>query len=440
MGSARALAIGGPWAALRARSAAGSGAVTIAASSGALVMTLGTGVLLARALGPAGRGEVAAILTAPQMVGWIFLLGSSQTISYFRAREPQHAGALLGTWLVLTVPLGAAAIALGELLLPAIMAAQTGEALALAQLFMLTAGLVLLTESVLGFLLGAEHFLVFNALKVLSPALVAACYVGAWLAGGLSVAWAVWSFAAVNVAVVAGAIAFLVVRHGIARPRLALARRTLWYGARAHSTNVSFLLNARLDLLILPAFVPAATVGLYSVATNVSWIVFALAGSVAAVVLPVAARQGAGEGPATVLRSVRATLVLAIGLAIGLGVVAGPLVALVFGARFAGSVDALRILLPGSVLYAGALVLVSGLYAADRPFTAACAQASGLLVTVAGLLIFLRSGGIGAAAWVSTAAYATVFAAALVAYRRTTGLGWRALAMLSRRRVPARAT
>jgi O-antigen/teichoic acid export membrane protein len=426
--AARAIALAGP---LRARSrrASGSGALTIAASAGALAMTLGTGVLLARVLDPAGRGEVAAILTAPQMIGWVFLLGSTQTISYFRAREPESAGALLGTWLVLTIPLSAAAVVLGELLLPSIMAAQTDAALALAQLFMLTAGLVLLTESVLGFVLGAEHFLLFNALKVLVPALVAASYVGAWLAGELTVAWAVWSFAAVNLLVVAGVVAFLVRRHGLARPRLDLARRTLWYGAKAHSTNVSFLLNARLDLLILPAFVPAATVGLYSVATNVSWIVFALAGSVAAIVLPVAARQGATLGPATVARSVRATLFVALGLAAGLALVAGPLVHLVFGASFDASVGALRILLPGSVLYAVALVLVSGLYAANRPFTAACVQGTGLVVTVAGLLLFLRPGGIEAAAWVSTAAYATVFAGALLAYRRASGLPWRAFAV-----------
>src|SRR5204862_207157 len=133
---------------------------------------------------------------------------------------------------------------------------------------------------------GAEHFALFNGLKVLAPALVAGCYVSAWLAGTLTVAVAVWSFAAVNGVVVAAAIAYLVRRHGVAWPRVALARRTLWYGAKA--------------------------------------------------------------------------------------------------------------------------------------------QGTGLVVTVGGLLVFLRAGGIEAAAWVSTAAYATVFACALVAYRRAAKLPWRA--------------
>jgi hypothetical protein len=52
-------------------------------------------------------------------------------------------------------------------------------------------------------------------------------------------------------------------------------------------------------------------------------------------------------------------------------------------------------------------------------------QAAGLVVTVVGLLVFLPSGGITAAAIVSTVAYGTVFVSALVAYQRATGLAWR---------------
>ena len=84
----------------------------------------------------------------------------------------------------------------------------------------------------------------------------------------------------------------------------------------------------------------------------------------------------------------------------------------------------LRILLPGTVLLAASAVLVSGLYAANRPTAATGAQVAGLVVTVVGLLVFLPGHGIVAAALVSTAAYATVFTTALVAYRRCAGLGW----------------
>lgn len=422
----------GAFAAIRARGLGGAGALTVASSGLALVMNLATGVLLARALGPGGRGASTAVLTAPQMVGWLFLVGSSQAVSYFRAREPQRAAALLGTWLVLLIPLSLAAIAVGELLLPVLLGAQTSATLALGQLFMATTALVLLTETTLGFVLGSERFLLFNTLKVLAPACVAGAYVLGWATGRFSVAWAVWSFALVQVVVIAGTLAYLIRRDGIGWFDRDLARRSLWYGLKGHSTNISFLLNARLDLVILPAFVSATTVGLYSVATSVSWVVFVLAGSVAAIALPLAVREGGRGGPATIISATRMTFAIAVALAVVIGALAAPIVRVVYGADFLSCVTALRLLLPGSVLYAAALVLVSGLYAAGRPFTAAIAQASGMVITVVGLVLFLRRDGIVGAAWVSTVAYSTVFATALLSYRRAAGLTWSALARPAR--------
>src|SRR5271154_5800798 len=94
----------GALAAIRTRGVGGAGVLTVASSGLALVMNLATGVLLARALGPAGRGAATAVLTAPQMGGWLFLVRSRPAVSYSRAREPQRAAALLGTWLVLLIP------------------------------------------------------------------------------------------------------------------------------------------------------------------------------------------------------------------------------------------------------------------------------------------------------------------------------------------------
>jgi antigen flippase len=399
------------------------GALTVGASALTLLSNLGTGVLLARVLGTAGRGATAAILTATQVFAWLFLIGSTQTISHYQARDPDRGPALLGTWLVLLLPLSACAVAVGELLLPVVMAAQSHHTIAVARLFMLTAGLVLLTELIAGYLLGRRHFVLFNALRVLTPLSVALAYVALWLLGDLSVASAVWSYAAVQALALALALAVCVHAHGIGRPDWGLARETLWYGIRAHSTNISTLLTARLDLLIMPAILTASSVGLYSVATNVSWIVFVLAGSTAMLVVPVATSAGE-RAPAIVIRSLHGTTILALVLAAVIAVIAGFAVRLVYGTAFAPSVLSLRLLLPGSVFYAMALVLVSGLYAAHRPFMAAATQGCGLIVTVVGLVLFLKRGGIEAAAIVSTVSYTLVFVIAAMTYRSVAGLAW----------------
>jgi O-antigen/teichoic acid export membrane protein len=223
---------------------------------------------------------------------------------------------------------------------------------------------------------------------------------------------------------VVGFLAIRVVgRHGLGRPSRRLARTTLWFGVRAHSQSTAGIVNTRLDLLIIPAFLAATSVGLYSVATNVSWMVITVSGSLASIVFPAAASRGL-EGRTTVVKSVYATLVLAGAMAATIGLVAGFGVRIVYGSSFGGSVGPLRILLVGAVFYAGASVLFSGLYALNRPFTAAIAQLTAAVVTVVGLLVFLKHDGITAAATVSTIAYCLVFVLSLVFYRRAAGMRW----------------
>src|SRR2546423_12584571 len=120
---------------------------------------------------------------------------------------------------------------------------------------------------------------------------------------------------------------------------------------------------------MLPAFVASASVGLYSVATNVSLIIYQLSNTFAGLVLPAAARDPE-RGPVKVVGSLWASLLLAGLLALGLAVFARPLLGLVYGDNFRDAADPLLLILPGAVLFAGSSILAAGVYAAGRPFTA----------------------------------------------------------------------
>jgi O-antigen/teichoic acid export membrane protein len=402
------------------------GALTVGVTIATLCVNLVTGILLARALGPVGRGEIAAVLAAVPIVGWLFSMGCREAVTYHQAKRPQDAGALLTSWLVVIVPLGIAGTALGEALLPYVLAAQDGETVRLAQLLMLSLLLFFVSELVYGVLLGDRDFLFYNAVRLGQPLVIACCYLSLWAGDALSVGSAVLVIFLASLADTFVVATRVLRRHTLARPDPRLTRMTLWYGLRAHGTATGGALTTRLDLMIIPAFLSAATVGLYSVAANVSWIVVTVSASLAPLVLPTAAAQEGG-GRRTVVRSVHATLAVAVVVAAVLAVSAGFAVPLVYGSAFEGSVAPLRLLLAGSVLYAGATVLFSGLYALNRPFTAAVNQVGGILVTVVGLVIFLEDGGIWAAAIVSSVAYTTVFGCAVVTYRRAAGLTWRDL-------------
>jgi O-antigen/teichoic acid export membrane protein len=211
-----------------------------------------------------------------------------------------------------------------------------------------------------------------------------------------------------------------------------LGLTSLWYGVRGQGSTVATNVTARLDVAMLPAFVTTANVGLYSVAANMSLIVHQLSNTFAGLVLP-AAVSDPDRSRIKVVGSLWASLLVAVLLALVLAVFARPLIGLVYGDSFRDAAEPLLLLLPGVVLFAGSSILAAGVYAAGRPFTATFAQLLGMAVTIVGLFVFLRSGGITAAAIVSTVSYATVFVAMLIAYKSVSDTPWRSFLPTPRR-------
>ncbi|KAA0575395.1 oligosaccharide flippase family protein [Azospirillum sp. B21] len=407
------------------RSFARDGVATILVTAATMGLGLLTGVLVARTLGPDGRGALTAVLTTAQLLGWLFGMGCGKAVTYALSRDPSAGGRLLTTWTLMLLPVATAAVLAGHLLLPTLLAAQPPETLELARLYLPMIALALLSELAMGLVLGDQDFRSFNALNFLQPAGVAVSYAVLWAVGLFTVETAVIAQAAMSTLVLVAALLLLLRRHGIGRLDLSLGRSTAWYAMRTHGDVVGGVITQRLDLLIIPAFLPAAQVGLYALATSLSWLIVNLSSALATVVMPAATRRGR-SGRDLVLNSLQATFAVGGVLGGGLFLLADIAIGLVYGPSFADSALPLRLLLPGAVLYAAASILLNGLYAENRPFTATLANLLGMVVTVGGLLLFLRSGGILAAAVVSTIAYALVFVAAAALYRRATGLPWRA--------------
>lgn len=382
-----------------------------------------TGIIIARALGPSGRGEIAAILTLVLTSTWLFSFGSTEAISYRQSREPETAPQLISIWLVVVAVSSLMAIAVAELILPLLFSAQTDAATDLARLYIPVVSLSLAVTMLNGVLLGDQDFLAYNLIRLIYPGTVAVAYVGCLIAGVLSVEAALIANA---VGMGLGSLAALVRclrRHGIARPERGLFQATLWYGVRAHGGSVAGFVNARLDLLILPAFLSAASVGLYSIATNVTSLIGTLTGTIAIFALPIAARlQGASVR--TVIRTLHATLLIGLTIGIAIALMASFAVELLYGSAFADAVAPLRIMLPGEILDACSVVLWAGLLAANRPFLSSAAAGPGAILTIVGLVLFLESGGIIAAAIVTSTVHTVVFTISVLLYRHVKELSW----------------
>ena len=388
-----------------------------------LITNLATGIIVARALGPAGRGELAATLLISQIAAWSTSIGSTEAISYHHARHPKDAGRVMTSWLVLMVPLALLAVVATELLLPVLFAAQTDEALDLARLYMLTVPLILVQGVFSGNLLADEDFNFYNLTRFVLPAFAAVSYALLWLVDDFTVAWALAANAAATLITLALLGWRSLRRYPLGGFDWPLLRKTSWYGLKSHGGSISATISARLDLAIIPAFLTAASVGLYSVATNISSILPVLTGTVALMALPVAARrQGSAR---TVILTLQATAAIALAIAIPLEILAPFALELVYGAGFGEAAEPLRLLLPGAVAQAAGTVLWSGMLAEDRPLAATMAILPGAIATVVGLIVFLPRYGLNAAAIITSVVALTQMIALAELYRRTLKIRWR---------------
>src|SRR5829696_8865912 len=296
-----------------------------------LVTNLVTGIIVARALGPAGRGEIAAILLVAQLCVWFFSGGATEAVAYRLARKPEDGPKLLGTWLAIGIPLALLAIVIGEVALPILFSAQTGETIDLARIYLAIVLVMMLQTVQWGMLLGAHDFTFYNATRLLQPALVAVGYVACLALDAFTVKAAlVVNGVAVGAAFILAGMRLLR-REKLGRPDRAVVRETLSFGLKAHMGSVAGLVNARLDLLIVPAFLGAASVGLYSVATNVTSIIITLTATIATIVMPVAARRQ-NQSPRTVIRTFQVVIVIGVAIALPLAAIAEFALGIVYGA------------------------------------------------------------------------------------------------------------
>ena len=399
-----------------------AGILTYLFSGATLVANLVTGVITARALGPDGRGVTVALLTLTQLIGFVFAAGATQSLSYFVARRPEDAPRLLTTWSLMLLPLAALGIVIGQLLLP-VLFEEGSEALTVGRWFVFAIVLVIGAELYCGLLLGLHDFFVYNALRLAQPLLTAIAFIVLWPLDALTVESALIATSLATIGSLVVGFGRAVTRAGVGAPDLRLGARSLWYGIRGQGSSVATNLTARLDVAMLPGYVSNASVGIYSVATNVSLIVYALANTFSGLVLPAAAREPE-RASLKVIGSLWAVLLIAGAMAVILAALAEPLLGLVYGEDFEAAARSLRLLLPGAVLFACSSILTAGIYAAGYPFTATLTQLLGMAATVIGLVAFLPSGGITAAALVSSASYALIFVASLVAYKKLASVAW----------------
>lgn len=173
-------------------------------------------------------------------------------------------------------------------------------------------------------------------------------------------------------------------------------RSALRFGSGSMLGELAGLLASRVDLFIVAAFAGLATVGVYSVALAVTEVLILVPNAAAMLLLSRTARSPDAD---TTRRVVKVSMAATAALAVVVAVAAPTAVPLVFGEPFEDAVGLIWVLSLGSIVAAGAKVLVADLLGSGVSVPRFTSAISGLLVmSVADVVLVPQYGAAGAAA------------------------------------------
>lgn len=383
-------------------------AITAAANMATAGLNVATGVLLARLLGPNGRGELAAIVAAPLFVASLATMGLDQSVAYFSARDPSRSRTAGITSLLVAAPVGLALFGGTWAALPYILSSQRPGVMSTSRVYLLFIAAMILGGILPQMLRGLERYVVWNTTRLLPTLAWVALVIVAFVNGLRD---------PVQLALLAIVVRFvtLPVEVGLSlgygggsfRPGSRdEAIQLLRFGLPSIGATLPRMTNLRLDQVLLAAVVEPRSLGLYAVAVSWAGAVHPLLNAIASVTTPRLARGGTGAQAVVATRTVRGSLHLAFGLGTAWLVLTPFLLPIVVGSEYRAAIPLAMALAVAGATDAWGNVLHETSRGLGQPTWPLRAELAGMAVTLVTLWPAVGLWDTNGAAAVSLAAYA----------------------------------
>jgi O-antigen/teichoic acid export membrane protein len=370
-----------------------------------------SGVIVARTVGPAVRGEYAAVISWFGVLLLLGELGQSAAVCYYVASDPRRARGYVATSRAMMMITGACALLVGLAVAPLL--AHGNPQLTSAYRVVFGGSAIAFIGTGYTFSLQATSTQRWNLVRISQPALALAMIITARLLDQLTLGTAIGVMLA-SMAVQLGYAYYLCRQCGLAPGRVeaSLISPLVKCGLAQFGAITPSALNSFLDQLVLSQLVRPADLGRYAIAVSVTTVPMPLVLAIGNVAFPrLAARQGnIGSGIRLALTAVAVAASIASAILLPLAASAYWLIPAVFGPAYRGAVPLLWILTPGGVFLACGQVVGDLLRGLGRPGQVAMAQGLTAVCAVILLVALLPVAGVMAAAVASTVGYAMALA------------------------------
>ncbi|HEX5702335.1 MAG TPA: oligosaccharide flippase family protein [Pyrinomonadaceae bacterium] len=374
----------------------------------------------ARALGPAGRGDLLIVVLWPPFIAMFAAVGMPTAYRYWIAKEPERASALFSNAVIYTALVGTVCIGIADLVIPYLVGERTPEVMTLLRIYQINIPAALFLDLMRGMLEGTRRFGWAGAARAIFFGVQAFGFAVLWFAGHLTVTTAMISM------ITAQTVAMGVASVGVwrqFRPRWEPSwpdfKRTMNYGARDYMGNLADFTTLRLDQLMLGAMASNVAIGLYVMAVRLSEVTNLAGGAIASALMPeVAAASTQEAAEALWATSLRMSVYIQTLVLIPLWMGAPYALKFLFGEEFVPATSALRWLLLAAAVWSWGSVVISGLRGFGYPGLSTTARFLAAVVTAVLLLILLPRLGITGAAIASFVGYTVMFVVALISFMK----------------------
>ena len=382
-----------------------------------LVIAIAMSIVLARSLGPTGRGAVAVAFSLALVLVQVGTFGVATANPYYIGQAPQTRDRLVANSVLIAIVAGVGMAAVGVLVRLVAPGALQGVGATDLTIALGAIPVILLAKFLQSVLLGEGRMVAYNAAELATSVLTLAVLAALAAADGLDVRAALIVLVAGRVAA-AAAFVRLTTTSWRTRPDLQLARTMLGYGFRVYAATLLAFLVIRIDMLLVNAYVGPGQAGLYAVAVALADALYILP-SVVAVNLFAHVARGADD--ATTAAVFRSLAIVYLSVCAAAALLAGPAITLVYGGAFSDAAALFQWLAPGIFCLGMLNVLAQHFAGRGFPLAAALVWVAGLALNIAINLIFLPGGPTYVASIASSAAYLLLLVLHVRMFARRTG-------------------
>jgi O-antigen/teichoic acid export membrane protein len=390
------------------------------ADASILLSNIVSSLIGARALGPAGRGDLLVVVLWPPVVAMLAGLGLPTAYRYWMAKEPERASKLFSNAVIYTLAVGVISIGVAYLIVPHLVGQRSPQVMTLLRIYQVNIPAALFLDLMRALLEGTRRFGWAGAARLIFFGVQAVGFALLWYLGRFTVATATVTMISAQTA--AMLLALAAVWHQL-RPRWQPSwtefKKSMSYALRDYPGGVADFTTLRLDQLMLGAMASNVAIGLYVIAVRLSEATTLAADAIAKALMPeVASAQAGRKAESLWATSLRLTIYMHAIVLLPLWLGAPFILRALFGENFVAATPAFRWLLLAAAVWGWASIVISGLRGFGYPGLSTVARFCGAVVTGIALVILLPRLGITGAAIASLIGYSAMLSVALFIFVR----------------------